>query len=170
MDPFAVLAIEPRFDLDLKAVEQRHRDLSRTLHPDRYAGAPAAERRLALGKAIEVNEAWRMLRDPVKRAEALLRRAGVEIGETAEPKASPELLMDMMEQREALGDAARRKDMGEITKLAEAMRGRESEILSRLGAALENGAPSASAVQLLGELRYVRRFLDEVAAIEETLA
>ncbi len=42
MDPFATLGIEPRFDLDVRAVEARHRELSRTLHPDRYSGAPAA--------------------------------------------------------------------------------------------------------------------------------
>src|SRR5262245_30540129 len=121
-DPFETLGIAARFDLDLKAVELRHRELSKALHPDRYAGAPAAERRLGLGKAIEVNEAWRVVRDPVKRAEALLRRAGVAVGETNEPKPSAELLMEMMESREALGDAARSKDLATIATLADAMR------------------------------------------------
>src|SRR6185503_15334256 len=114
-DPFEILGMEPRFDLDLRALEQRHRDLSRALHPDRYAGAPSAERRLALSRAIEVNDAWRMLRDPIRRAEAILRRGGVEIGETLEPKPSPDLLMEMMESREALSDAARKKDLAAVT-------------------------------------------------------
>src|SRR5689334_12410104 len=80
-DPFEVFGIPPRFEVDLAALELRHRDLSKALHPDRYAGAPAAERRLALNRAIEVNEAWRVLREPVKRAEALFARAGVPVGE-----------------------------------------------------------------------------------------
>ncbi len=67
-DPFDTLGVEPRFDLDLAALERRHRDLSRALHPDRYAGAPAAERRLALGRAIDANEALRVLKDPIRRA------------------------------------------------------------------------------------------------------
>src|SRR5690242_15718215 len=110
-DPFDTLGVEPRFDLDPDKLAERHRDLSRTLHPDRYAGAPAAERRMALGKAIEVNDAYRVLKDPVRRAEALLRRAGVPVGETVEPKPSQALLMDMMERREELADARRAKDL-----------------------------------------------------------
>src|SRR5262245_41178207 len=88
IDPFETLGVEPRYNLDLRALEQRHRDLSKALHPDRYASAPAAERRLSLSRAIDVNEAFRALRDPVRRAEALVRRAGVPVGETAEPKAA----------------------------------------------------------------------------------
>ena len=43
MDPFAALGIPRRFDLDLKAVEKTHRDLSRALHPDKYVGAGASQ-------------------------------------------------------------------------------------------------------------------------------
>lgn len=181
-DPFDTLGTAPRFDLDLSALEQRHRDLSRALHPDRYASAPAAERRLALGHAIEVNEAWRTLRDPVRRAEALLRRAGVPVGETAEPKASQELLIDFLEAREELADAARGKQLARVARLGDAMRVRQQRVEARLVAAFAaagvgtggDAAPDrdklALAVPLLGELRYVRRFLEEVAAIEEDVA
>jgi molecular chaperone HscB len=181
VDPFETLGVEPRFDLDLPALEQRHRDLSRALHPDRYTGAPAAERRLALGRAIDVNEAFRTLKDPVLRAEALLRRAGVPMSETSEPRPPPELLMEMMELREELSDAARAKDLGRVGKLAEQMRGRRAEVERRLAAALTGtldaggGDPQKIAATLralpsLGELRYIRRFLDEVSAIEDELA
>jgi molecular chaperone HscB len=192
-DPFETLGVEPRFDLNLRAVEQRHRDLSRALHPDRYAGAPAAERRMALGRAIEVNEAWRVLRDPIRRAEALLARAGVAAREVAEPKPSPSLLMDMMESREQLSEAAQRRDRALVTRLGDEMRAREREALSAVAAGLDGagggarGAAGSSGgaldvrdvsdakkihavLPLLGELRYYRRFLEEVSAIEEDLA
>ncbi|MFT3775546.1 MAG: Fe-S protein assembly co-chaperone HscB [Minicystis sp.] len=173
-DPFDTLGIAPRFDLDLAAIELRHRELSKALHPDRYAGAPAAERRLALSRAIDVNEAFRVVKDPVRRAEALLRRAGAAVGETSEPKASPMLLMEMMEAREELAEAGRAKDLARVGKLAEAMAAREAEILKRMGAAFDTagGDPKKNAeiLPVLGELRYIRRFLDEVSAIEEELA
>jgi molecular chaperone HscB len=168
-DPFETLGVEPRFQLDLAALEQRHRDLSRALHPDRYAGAPAAERRLALGRAIDVNEAFRALKDPVRRAEALLTRAGVPVGETREPKPSPDLLMEMMELREELAGAGRAKDLARVQKLAEAMRVRQRAVEQRLGHALSEPDPHP-ALPELGELRYIRRFLDEVSAIEDDLA
>jgi molecular chaperone HscB len=168
MDPFATLGVEPRFDLDLGEVARRHRELSRTLHPDRFTGAPAAERRLALSRAIEVNDAFRLVKDPIRRAEALLVRAGVPVGETSEPKPSPDLLMDMMEKREELGDARRGKDLAAVHALGEAMRAREEEVLRAMGRALSD-EPRA-ALPYLGELRYIRRFLDEVSAIEEEFA
>ena len=174
MDPFETLGAEPRFDLDLRTLEQRHRDLSRALHPDRYAGTPAAERRLALGRAIEVNEAWRVLRDPIRRAEALLARAGLEVREDAAPKPSPALLMDMMEAREELSETAKKRDAGKIAALGEAMRRREREALSAVAVGIDGAGGDAERLRavlpLIGELRYYRRFLDEVSAIEEDLA
>lgn len=173
-DPFETLGVEARFNLDLRALEQRHRDLSKALHPDRYAGAPATERRLSLGRAIDVNEAFRVLRDPIRRAEALVRRAGVPVGETLEPKAAPSLLMEMMEAREELAEAARDKDVTRVNKLGQAMAARDSALLDRLGREFteaESDPQRWTQVLLsLGELRYVRRFLDEVRAIEEELA
>lgn len=173
-DPFETLGVEARFDLDLRALEQRHRDLSKALHPDRYVGAPAAERRLSLSRAIDVNEAFRTLRDPIRRAEAIVRRAGVPIGETAEPKAAPTLLMEMMEAREELSDAARGRDAARVAVLGGAMSERQRAIEERLGRELTAAGADPEALRkalpLIGELRYVRRFLDEVSAIEEELA
>jgi molecular chaperone HscB len=162
MDPFETLGIEPKFDIDLRAVEQRHRDLSKALHPDRYAGAPAAERRLSLSRAIDVNEAWRAVRDPV------------EVSETSAPKPSPELLMEMMEVREELSDAARSRDAAKVAKLARSMSARQDATLqslgSRIGAAKGDPGNLQAVLPILGELRYIRRFLEEVNAIEEELA
>lgn len=174
VDPFETLGVEPRFDLDRAALELRHRELSKALHPDRYAGAPAAERRLSLSRAIDVNESFRALKDPIRRAEALLRRAGVPVGETSEPKPPPSLLMEMMEAREELAEAGRARDLGRVGKLGEAMRAREAAVLGRLASAFaEAGGDARRAAEILpalGELRYIRRFLDEVSAIEEELA
>ena len=144
-DPFQTLGIDPRFDIDLKAVEARHRELSRALHPDRYAQAPAAERRMALSRAIEVNEAWRAVRDPIKRAESLFQRLGVPSGETAEPNPSTELLMEMMEAREELSDAARAKNMEDEHNLARKRRFRETEGTKALAAGREQGGASGDA-------------------------
>ena len=173
-DPFDTLGVEARFDLAQDALEKRHRELSKALHPDRYATAPAAERRLALGRAIEVNEAFRALRDPVKRAEVLLARRGPTLSETAQPKASPELLFAIMEQREELAEARTKKDTKTITTLAERMKARRAIVMDGLAlgfaGAAEDPTKLEEVARSLGELRYINRFLDEVDAIEEELA
>jgi molecular chaperone HscB len=173
MDPFATLGIERKFDVDLGAVEKTHRELSRALHPDRFAAAGASERRLSLSKAVEVNESWRIVRDPIRRAEALFALAGVPVGENREPKPSGELLMDMLEQREALADAKERRDLGAVRGLAEAIASREEaarrELASGFAKAAGDSRELGSLVPKLGELRFYRRFLDEVSAIEDEI-
>lgn len=169
MNPFAVLGIPERFDLDLAAAEKQHRELSRALHPDRFAAAGASERQAALGKAVEVNEAWRVVRDPIRRAEALLALNGVDVKEENAPKTDTEFLVEMLEQREALDDAKRAKDLEAVHALARGIEAKSKAVESVLteGFAREDYAALPGKV---GELRYFRRFLDEVSAIEDELA
>lgn len=167
MDPFATLGAPRRFDLDLSVLEKTHRELSRALHPDKFAQASASERRAALEKAAAVNEAWRMLRDPIKRAEALFRVHGIAVGETNEPKASPAFLMEVLEEREALAEARAAKDLAKVAKLGDAMRARASAAEKKLADGFAAGVDPKALLPLLGELRFYKRFLEEVDAIEE---
>jgi molecular chaperone HscB len=169
MDPFATLGLPRSFDVDLVSAEKAHRDLSRALHPDRYVGAGASERRQALARAVEVNEAWRIVRDPIRRAEALLGLRGAAVAEGGEPKASPDFLMEMLEQREALGEARAARDLGAVRRLANAIDGRAREAEASLSLGFGRG-DTASLLTTLGELKFFRRFLDEVSAIEDELA
>ena len=170
MDPFALLGVPRRFDLDLGALEKTHRELSRALHPDRFAQAGASERRESLEKMASVNEAWRIVRDPIRRAEALFRLAGATVGENAEPKATPAFLMEVLEEREALADAKEQNDLAKVAKIGTTMKGRAAAVEAKLTAAFSQEHPAADAralLPLLGEMRFYRRFLDEVSAIEE---
>ena len=170
MDPFETLGVEPAFGLDVSVLEQRHRDLSRALHPDRHAASGAAERRRALGRAIEVNEAFRILKDPVRRAEALLARRGVESGEAKEPPASPALLMEVMERREALAEVRKTKNEATLARLIAEVSSEAARVQAVL--AREFASPSSNFAEILkhvGELRYYRRFLDEAASIADDL-
>ena len=178
MDPFATLGINPVFDVDLARLEKTHRELSRALHPDKFVGTGASERRIALTKAVEVNEAWRIVRDPIRRAEALFARANIPVGETNEPKPSGAFLMDMMEQREALVEAKAARDLDAIKALELEIRTRARDAESALatGFATEEkdeakkSVALASLVVKLGELRFYRRFLEEVSMAEDDLA
>ena len=167
MDPFAVLGLPRRFAMDLKQAEARHLELSKTLHPDRYAGAAPNERKLALSRAVEVNEAWRALRDPIKRAEAILTLAGKKVGETNEPKPSPAFLMEVMEAREELEEA--KGDATMVARVVARARQYFSEAEKALGEAIDRGAFD-EAIPLLGRLRYAARFLDEARLAEDRLA
>ena len=175
MDPFAVLGLPRRFGIDLKVAEARHLELSKALHPDKYAGAGAGERRLALSRAVEVNEAWRALRDPIKRAEAVLRLSGLEneIGETREPKPTGAFLMEVMEARERLDDAKSARDANAVASVVQEARTQFRETESELARAIDEADSKEKlreAIPVLGRLRYAARFLDEARNAEDDLA
>lgn len=165
MNPFDVFGLEPAFRLDPKSLEERFRELSKVVHPDKHAKGGARERRLALSRAVDVNAAYRILRDPVRRAEALLELRG---RPKSEAKASPALLMEVMELREGLGEARARADLAAVRAQRDVVDTRRGRVVDRLAAALESG-DAETAESALSELRYLVRFLDEVRAIEEDL-
>jgi molecular chaperone HscB len=166
MDPFATLGIARSFDVDLGLVEKVHRSLSRAVHPDRFAGGTAGERREAMTRAMQVNEAWQIVRDPIRRAETLLVLHGLDVGD--EPPPAAEFLMGMLEQRETLAEAASAGDVASLKHLAESVRERADATLRQLATGLTEGA-DRSLVNKVGELRFYRRFLDEVAAAEDRI-
>jgi molecular chaperone HscB len=178
-DPFELLGIPARYDLDLAELAARQRDLSRALHPDRYAGRGASERRQALGKAIEVNEAARLLKDPVKRAELLLERQGVPVGEGVERQVAGDFLMEIMELREQLGELRRARDLAGVEALCERVATRQRQVTERLdsgfrellargnssGSGAESHALGQHLLPLVAELRYYARFFVEAHSI-----
>jgi molecular chaperone HscB len=168
LDPFETLGIARSFDLDLPAVEKTYRQLSRALHPDRHASASQIDRRDALARAVEVNEAWRIVRDPIQRAEALLSLSGIAVGGERESTRDFEFLEEMLEQREALQQARRACDRGAVEVLAMGVRARSTEAERRLSEGLAVGAKDRL-VETLGKMRFYRRFLDEVSVIEDEL-
>lgn len=165
-DPFTVLGVPARFSLPMKDVEQRHRDLSRALHPDRHAKASPAERRVAIERAMAVNEAWRAVRDPLSRALALLDLHGVAI--TEGERASPALLMEVMELRESLESA--RAHPARIEALRDSVRAKVAAEESVLGAVFDGAELTPEALQRARgaavKLKYFRRFEEEADAME----
>ena len=190
VDKFAVLGVPRAFDHDEAALEHRFRAVSRKLHPDRFARASPQERRFALEQTTRLNDAWRSLKDPVKRAEHLLELRGVHLaGEpqqrhglaVAQPVTmSPEFLEQMMEDREKLLEAKFEGGAGEVARLAAGVREKRDATLLEVGRMLRaleqwESTPGQSAGAIvscspaeiagqLARLRYYARYLDEVEA------
>jgi len=176
MDAFDVLGLTPALELDLGALEQRYRDLQRALHPDKFVHASSSERRESLSRAVSVNEAYRLLKDDLRRAELLFTRYTGDKPDDHQPRADPELLMEMMELREELAGARKRHDAERGQALSAEVRDRARAAREELGGDLErlalgaNAEARAKAAHALGRLRYYRRFLDEAAALEDALS
>lgn len=80
-DYFSVFGLQPKLNLDLPALEAEFHRLSRKLHPDRFARALENEKQWSLADTALLNDAYRTLKDPLRRTEYLLKLTGAEIGE-----------------------------------------------------------------------------------------
>jgi molecular chaperone HscB len=154
-DRFATLGFAPSFD-EPEGLDDKFHALSRKLHPDRFARATPQERRYSLEQTTLLNEAYKTLKDPVRRAEHLLTLRGIE----GDPKMSPEFLEQTLEDREKLMEA---KASGEpLEELARGVRERRDQTLQNVRALVENGGDLGQAAELLARMRYFARYLDEV--------
>jgi molecular chaperone HscB len=182
-DYFRVLGVPQVFAVDLIELERRYKDTTKILHPDRYARADARARRASLERSVQLNEAWRTLRDPIRRAEYLLSLHGVDIGEMAgggRPDQSgghatlpvPQvLLMEVLELREALAEAQSNKDFREVEALIAKVRSRLETVMDDVAKGFLASPPDLATIAArLVTVRYYRRFLDEARLVVESAA
>ncbi len=157
-DAFGLLGLPAQFDLDPQVIEHAFFDRSKELHPDRFANAPAAERVAALSRSRALNDAYQTLKKPVPRAEYLLARAGVTIGDNEQ--LDPEFLMEILELREELAEARVAKRTSQIEALCGVMKQRRHAAIESL-AALFAKSDLAQIKEQLILLRYIDRYLEE---------
>lgn len=105
-DLFALLGIERAYFIENAALEKAYRALSRKVHPDRFARKSAVERRMSLQWTAALNEARRVLKDPIQRAR-YLATGHAEAPEEGGPQLEPDFLEQVFElQMEASSDPA----------------------------------------------------------------
>jgi len=167
VDHFRRLGFPAEFDIDGELLERRYIGLQRHLHPDRFVSKAARERALAEAQAVSLNEAYETLKDPLKRAVYLLRLKDGDIDldrdHTIQDKA---LLMEVMELREALAEAA---TSASVESLAAKAGSETIGVLAAISSAFAKD-DLRNVGRLVIRLKYLRKFLEEarnrLAALE----
>jgi molecular chaperone HscB len=160
-----------KLTIDLDALQKRFYELSRQWHPDRFTRKSGDEQAQALEATAILNDGYRTLRDPVKRAEYLLTEEGFPIGEQRSKDVPPELLEEVFELNMMLeemkgGDESARPQL-------EAAKANFGEMLGGIDHDLQNlfakydavPAEAETAKQALHEIRGVlnrRRYIENL--------
>ena len=160
MDHFARLGLPAALDIDPAALDRAYFALQRQWHPDRFVSRPAAERAKASTEAAALNDAYRTLKDPLGRAVYLAALNGVDLPGDGRTIDDPDLLMEAMEAREELHDAATTEA---VERLAARARGEMQRALEGLGTLFLAGDKPAIRKALL-RLRYLDKFAEEARA------
>ncbi len=154
VDYFSFFGLPRKLNLDVKALEKDFYDLSRKLHPDLSARASSKEQEWSLEQSSLLNDAYRTLRDPIKRTQYLLKLEGVELeeqskaateqaratGETKKQIVPPDLLEEVFELNMQLEELKMSKKMGdddpglvsEISKQKQALEKKHETLLEEL--------------------------------------
>lgn len=156
LDPFSLLGLPRRYFLDPVDVDVAYRGVARRVHPDKFAGRSAVERRMSLQWTAALNEARRVLKDADKRAR-LLATGQAEQREKGGPLLDPAFLAEIFDWRE--------QDEETPGALTEQARAREAALRAELDTmfvAWEQGVGDLTLVEdRLARLKYVTGLVRE---------
>jgi Fe-S protein assembly co-chaperone hscB len=168
-NPFALFDLPVAFQVDSALLNERYLALQKSLHPDNFSAASAQEQRLAIQKSAEINDALRILKDPIARADSII---ALNTGEQENPeeKSNKDIgfLMQQMEWRETLENIENRKDTDELTAFAQEINQIRHAILSELSTALD-AQQWDIARAITDKLRFIKKLQTEIERVEETL-
>jgi molecular chaperone HscB len=159
---FELLGLPVTFAVDPAALERAYRDLQGRVHPDRFASASEAERRVAMQWATRANEAYRTLRNPVDRARYLLGLKGFDTGEESNTAMPPDFLMQQMEWREAVAQGRAARDAAALERLRGEIHAERGEMHSLLARALGGDRNYDAGCSLVRKLRFLDRIEAEI--------
>lgn len=161
-DHFVLFGLTPAFRIDALALDKRFRELQAQVHPDRYAHAGEAERRVSLQWATRVNEAYQTLKNPLPRAQYLLDLAGKEIDRENNTSMPPEFLMEQMEWREAVAEAKQAREYNELEQLHHRVKQRMNKRYEQLAELLDDQHDYVVAADRVRRLMFLEKLLAEI--------
>jgi molecular chaperone HscB len=127
VDYFSFFGLPPKLNVDVAVLEKSFYELSRKLHPDLNARAGTQEQEWSMEQSSLLNDAYRTLKDPIKRTAYLLHLEGVELeeqsksateqaratGEIKKQIVPPDLLEEVFELNMQLEELRMNNKMGE---------------------------------------------------------
>ncbi|MGE3622928.1 MAG: molecular chaperone DnaJ [Bdellovibrionales bacterium] len=154
LDHFARLGVERRIDIDIERLEHQYAALSRTLDPQRFMIRGIGERGHAAKQMEALNEAYEVLREPLRRGRYWISLHAKEAGQA---KDLPPLVKEL---RRDLDSAAEPSQCDRVAQRAgQAM---EHGIMGLMQALRGENWPQANST--LGEIDGLEAILGEVRA------
>ena len=161
---FALFGLAERFGLDAPALDRAYREVQTRVHPDRFARSGAAEQRVALQWATRANEAYRVLRDPLRRATYLCALRGQDPADEHDTRMAQSFLIQQIEWREALDEARTSGDVAAVAALRQRLDAARAALRDEVEQALDVAGDTQQASDKVRQWMFVERFAEDVAS------
>ncbi len=165
-DDFSLFGLPERYRLDRADLDARWKRLAAQVHPDRHVGQGAGTQAQAMQWALRVNEAYRRLRDPLRRAAYLCERRGAPIEAESNTRMCNAFLMEQMHWRESLDEA---DDEESIDRLHAEVQARQRGLFETVARALDDAPDAPRAAEAVRSLMFVARFLQDIERRRDAL-
>jgi molecular chaperone HscB len=157
---FELFRLPARFSIDPAALEARYHELQREVHPDRFAAAPDAERRVSMQLATRVNEAYQTLKSPLRRAVYILQLRGVDPELETNTAMRSEFLVEQISWRERIEAGSEEPEA--LLQLRAGLRDESGKIYEKLQWQLDEGHDDQAACETTRMLMFYEKLDDEI--------
>ena len=136
------------FNIDIDMLNHQYRTLQKTIHPDRFVNATDAEKKQSLQKSTQINDAYQVLKDPIKRASHIISLHQV-LKENILP---PDFLMQQMEWEEEFETI---NDLEQVQLFSDKIDGERKMLMDLLVMDLDKKKDWESATNIIGKLKFI---------------
>lgn len=161
---FELFHLPVQFELDTAQLDRAFRKVQAQVHPDKFVGASSAEQRVAMQWATRANEAYQILKNPLKRAIYLCELNGVDLQVESNTAMPSDFLMQQMEWREELEES--KQNATALLRLESTVQSECKLQLNKIATQLAQQDFRAAA-QSIRQLMFLEKFSEE---LDETLS
>lgn len=167
---FELFGLEPNFSIDVAKLSSKLRALLNSVHPDKFASSGSQQQMLSMQKTTQLNDAFAVLKNPVKRAQYLLHlKTGIDTSKEHTVN-DPEFLMQQLELREELEDISSSSDISQLHQFADKISELE-EVQEKQMAELFSQAPldTDQLQKAIYKLQFLHKTLSDIEQAEDKL-
>jgi len=155
---FEIFNFPVRFNIDLNKLQKSYRIIQSKIHPDKFVSASEIEKKQSLMKSTEINDAYQTLKNPIKRANYLIKiNLQSEIKDTNLP---PEFLLQQMEWEEHLESIEENKK--ELKQFELLIKNEYQENLFNLENECDKNKDWDKAMKILNKIQFIDRLNSKI--------
>jgi len=159
---FAFFNLPQQFDLDLKVLDAAWHTVQKEVHPDRFVDASDSEKRASLQWASMANDAYQVLRNPIRRAIHLCELGGYPFNDESAPAVPSDFVFEQIQWREHLDNARIDRDLEALEKMSIDLRERIAGQMQLIRQKLDDH-DFAVGMQEIRKMMFLQKFGDEIS-------
>ena len=166
---FEIFNLPLTYDIDLTKAGELFLELQKKVHPDRYASAGDQEKRIAMQQTSLINQAFQTLKNPVARAQYMLKLKGLDMDSETDTTMDAAFLMEQMEFRESIAEVQDNSDpLAELDKMSADLKNKLEDLMNDFTLSFSEASYDAGR-EIVRKMQFIIKAKKEVDELSEKL-